>query len=401
MVMFYAPWCGHCKHMMPAWIELGSRLKNNDIRIGRLDCTKYSSVAQLYGVRGFPTIKYIRDGVAVDYNGPRNVPSLESFVEKASGPPVQKITNKGDLSEKIAKNSVVFAYVGTDIDSLWSSFEKVAKTMYTELTFISVHPNLIDVELESEPSIIVFKDDTYYLMNTKVKTADGIRMWVHVERLPSYLVLQGSTYSKLKSTGRMMAIAVFENKGDHINSTVGRIALKRKLPFAFCWTVGTSLVNRIVYSKVKSPNVVVFDPKQQTYALLFNDQPGSDDITEGDVEKFLSDVTNNKVTWLGGMGVWQQFLRMLSDIFMTFVQFFEESPILASLVVVIPTTVVIGLCVCICVATDDGDVTNSGGEWTDSDDEGDHVYADEEQPSILEEEGVRRRNVAAMKEAEE
>ena len=57
----------------------------------------------------------------------------------------------------------------------------------------------------------------------------------------------GSTYSKLKSTGRMMAIAVFENKGDHINSTVGRIALKRKLPFAFCWTVGTSLVNRIVY----------------------------------------------------------------------------------------------------------------------------------------------------------
>ena len=56
---------------------------------------------------------------------------------------------------------------------------------------------------------------------------------------------------------------------------------------------------------------------------------------------------------------------------------------------------------CICVATDDGDVTNSGGEWTDSDDEeGDHVYADEEQPSILEEEGVRRRNVA-MKEAEE
>ena len=49
------------------------------------------------------------------------------------------------MSEKIAKNSVVFAYVGTDIDSLWSSFEKVAKTMYTELTFISVHPNLIDV----------------------------------------------------------------------------------------------------------------------------------------------------------------------------------------------------------------------------------------------------------------
>jgi len=395
MVMFYAPWCGHCKHMMPAWVELGTRLKNDNINVGRLDCTKYSNVAQLFGVRGFPTVKYIRDGIAVDYNGPRNVPSLVSFVEKASGPPVEKITNKGELSEKIAKNSVVFAYIGTDIDSLWNSFEKVAKTLYTELSFISVHSNLVDVELKNEPSIVVFKDDTYYQLSPKVKTADGIKLWVLIERLPSYLILEGSTYSKLKSTGRRMAIAVFDSKGDNINSTMGRIALKRKLPFAFCWTVGTSLVDRIVYSKVKSPNVVVFDPKQQTYALLFNnDDVASDDVSEDDVEKFLSDVKDNKVTWLGGMGIWQQFTRMLSDIFMTFVKFFEESPILASLVVVIPTTVVIGLCVCICIANDDDDVTNE--DWTDSEEDMDPPVYDQEQPSIEGDgEGLRRRNVAA------
>ena len=41
MVMFYAPWCGHCKHMMPAWVELGTRLKNDNINVGRLDCTKF------------------------------------------------------------------------------------------------------------------------------------------------------------------------------------------------------------------------------------------------------------------------------------------------------------------------------------------------------------------------
>ena len=64
----------------------------------------------------------------------------------------------------------------------------------------------------------------------------------------------------------------------------------------------------------------MFDPKQQTYALLFNnDDVSNDDVSEDDVEKFLSDVKDNKVTWLGGMGIWQQFTRMLSDIFMTFV----------------------------------------------------------------------------------
>ena len=47
------------------------------------------------------------------------------------------------------------------------------------------------VELKNEPSIVVFKDDTYYQLSPKVKTADGIKLWVLIERLPSYLILEG------------------------------------------------------------------------------------------------------------------------------------------------------------------------------------------------------------------
>ena len=47
------------------------------------------------------------------------------------------------------------------------------------------------VELKNEQSIVVFKDDTYYQLSTKVKTADGIKLWVLIERLPSYLILEG------------------------------------------------------------------------------------------------------------------------------------------------------------------------------------------------------------------
>ena len=54
---FYAPWCGHCKKLEPIFHQVAVSLRNSDVRVGKLDCTRYSHVASEFGVRGFPTIK--------------------------------------------------------------------------------------------------------------------------------------------------------------------------------------------------------------------------------------------------------------------------------------------------------------------------------------------------------
>jgi thiol-disulfide isomerase/thioredoxin len=39
-VKYYAPWCGHCKKMAPAWIELAEYLKDvEDVIIAEVDAT--------------------------------------------------------------------------------------------------------------------------------------------------------------------------------------------------------------------------------------------------------------------------------------------------------------------------------------------------------------------------
>jgi len=80
LVKFYAPWCGHCKKMAPTWDELAA--KASGFKVAKVDCTTEKGACERFGVRGFPTIKLLKDGKVYDYKGAR---SIEEFTKFASG----------------------------------------------------------------------------------------------------------------------------------------------------------------------------------------------------------------------------------------------------------------------------------------------------------------------------
>ena len=49
LVMFYAPWCGHCRVMEPTWLEVGATFhkENSDVKVGRIDATKLVGSSRL------------------------------------------------------------------------------------------------------------------------------------------------------------------------------------------------------------------------------------------------------------------------------------------------------------------------------------------------------------------
>lgn len=57
LVMFYAPWCGHCKRLEPVWNHVAQSLYKTNIRVGRVDCTRFTAVSSEFSIQGFPTIK--------------------------------------------------------------------------------------------------------------------------------------------------------------------------------------------------------------------------------------------------------------------------------------------------------------------------------------------------------
>ena len=82
-VKFYAPWCGHCKRLSPAWDALGELVKQGELggtRVAKVDCTSEKGLQQRYGVRSYPTLLYLgSDGTMKKHLGNRELDALADF----------------------------------------------------------------------------------------------------------------------------------------------------------------------------------------------------------------------------------------------------------------------------------------------------------------------------------
>jgi protein disulfide-isomerase A6 len=94
MVEFYAPWCGHCKHLAPEYAGLAAAVAadaglRGRVRIAKVDADAHRSLGEKFDVSGFPTIVTFGRGKALTaanaerYEGPRTTDGMLAFIRDA------------------------------------------------------------------------------------------------------------------------------------------------------------------------------------------------------------------------------------------------------------------------------------------------------------------------------
>ena len=96
-VKFYAPWCGHCKHVAPAYEQAARLLGSDSVALGKvcylstlLTCQSSASQIDLpdnphsqqrFGISGFPTFLFLTEGKSYLYSGERDADGFVKFVQ--------------------------------------------------------------------------------------------------------------------------------------------------------------------------------------------------------------------------------------------------------------------------------------------------------------------------------
>lgn len=140
LVMFYAPWCGHCKRLKPEYAKAAGDLTGNDpqITLAKVDCTEAGKeTCSQHGVSGYPTLKiFAKDEMVKEYSGPRDASGIVKHMKSQVGPASKELKGKECQEAFLESDDVsIIGYFEDENSALAKSFHTVAKKLREQSRF--------------------------------------------------------------------------------------------------------------------------------------------------------------------------------------------------------------------------------------------------------------------------
>ncbi|KAI1374227.1 thioredoxin-domain-containing protein [Hypoxylon crocopeplum] len=187
VVEFYAPWCGHCQNLKPAY-EKAARNLEGLARVAAVNCDEDENkqLCGMMGVKGFPTLKTVRPGkgkggkpIVEDYNGPRTAKGIVDAVVDKINNHVKRVTDK-------------------DIDAFFSTKNESAKAiLFTEKGTTSALLKSVAIDFLDIITVAQVRDK-----ETKANELFGITSY------PTLVLLPGGDKESLVYDGEMKKDAI-------------------------------------------------------------------------------------------------------------------------------------------------------------------------------------------------
>ncbi|CRK99496.1 CLUMA_CG012815, isoform A [Clunio marinus] len=166
LVMFYAPWCGHCKKLKPEYAKAAELMRTDDppVAFAKVDCTEAGKeTCSKFSVSGYPTLKIFRNGeVSQDYNGPREAAGIVKYMRSQVGPASRDLLTVAVYEDflKVQENAIIgFFEKETDLKGV---FLKYADLQREKFRFAHTSDPAILEKIGEKNAIILFRAPQYH-----------------------------------------------------------------------------------------------------------------------------------------------------------------------------------------------------------------------------------------------
>lgn len=188
LVEFYAPWCGHCKALAPEYAKAAQALADagSEIKLGKVDATEQGPLAEKFAIRGYPTLKFFRDGQPVEYNGGRTSADIVSWVNKKTGPAATELSTIAEAEAFLAANEIAIVAFFKDRESDAAKAYLSVAGSTDGFQFAITSDDEVYAKYEAKcGSVVLFKpfDDKKSVFDGE-HTAENLKKFVSVQSLP-------------------------------------------------------------------------------------------------------------------------------------------------------------------------------------------------------------------------
>ncbi|CAH3177414.1 unnamed protein product [Porites lobata] len=393
LVEFYAPWCGYCKKLEPIWMEVGRTLHGSAIKVAKLDATRFSSIARDFGIRGYPSIKFVRGKRIITFEGERTVQDIVQFAERANRPAVTELHNTEQVERVRKEKNVCFFLVTSNENSQLSEkmkniYSEVAESRVIQSYFYHIDLQVLpkDVQVKA-PAILVSKDDSFFSFQVSEDVSEqNVSDWVNNERFEGFVHVTKSNFHDIAATGKVMMLAILAEKkkknklNERVSEVVKNVAIKEREKFhrffQFGWMLGDSIASNIMMSSLPAPYLMAYNTTDQVYYLKQYSEI-KDEFTEEQLVSFLEDVLEGRAKGYGGDSYFQRLYRGIWDLIKTIYEIWTTQPIAALVMFGFPLLVFSFVIYMLCIA-DPGPEEELDEDDAAEFDDGDHEQTNKE-----------------------
>ncbi|XP_063208377.1 protein disulfide-isomerase [Chroicocephalus ridibundus] len=307
LVEFYAPWCGHCKALAPEYAKAAAKLKaeGSEIRLAKVDATEESELAQQFGVRGYPTIKFFRNGdkaAPKEYTAGREADDIVSWLKKRTGPAATTLTDATAAETLVDSSEVVVIGFFKDLTSEAAKEFLLAAEAVDDIPFgISSSGDVFTKYQLSKDGVVLFKKFDEGRNNFEGDlTKDNLLNFIKSNSLPLVIEFTEQTAPKIFGGEIKTHILLFlpksvsgyQEKLDNFKSAAGNF--KGKILFIFIdsdHSDNQRILEFFGLKKEECPAVRLITLEEE----MTKYKPESDDLTADKIKEFCNKFLEGKI----------------------------------------------------------------------------------------------------------